>query len=55
MAATCFDIKKVTATDFRGRLKDYWKAARANRVVLVENRSIAKGADFPGRPAPCWV
>lgn len=38
MAAVCFDIKKVTATDFRDRLKDYLKAARANRVVLVENR-----------------
>jgi PHD/YefM family antitoxin component YafN of YafNO toxin-antitoxin module len=38
MAAVCFDIKKVTATDFRDRLKDCLKAARANRVVLVENR-----------------
>ena len=38
MAAVCFDVKKVTATDFRQRLKDYLKAARANRVVLVENR-----------------
>jgi K+-sensing histidine kinase KdpD len=38
MAAVCFDVKKVTATDFRDRLKDYLKAARANKVVLVENR-----------------
>jgi prevent-host-death family protein len=38
MAAVCFDIKRVTATDFRNRLKDYLKAARADRVVLVENR-----------------
>jgi PHD/YefM family antitoxin component YafN of YafNO toxin-antitoxin module len=38
MASVCFDIKKVSATDFRDRLKDYLKAARANRVVLVENR-----------------
>ena len=38
MAAVCFDIKKATATRFRQRLKDYLKAARANRVVLVENR-----------------
>ena len=38
MAAVCFDVKKVTASDFRDRLKDYLKAARANRVVLVENR-----------------
>jgi prevent-host-death family protein len=38
VASVCFDIKKVTVTDFRDRLKDYLKAARANRVVLVENR-----------------
>jgi hypothetical protein len=38
MTAGRFDIKKATATDFRGRLKDYWKTARANKVVLVENR-----------------
>jgi hypothetical protein len=38
MAAVRFDIKKVTATDFRDRLKHYLKAAQANRVVLVENR-----------------
>jgi len=38
MATLCFDIKKVTASDFRGKLKNYLRAARANRVVLVENR-----------------
>ena len=38
MASVCIDIKKVTVTDFRDRLKDYLKAARANKVVLVENR-----------------
>jgi prevent-host-death family protein len=38
MASVCFHIKKVTATDFRDKLKDYLKAARTNRVVLVENR-----------------
>lgn len=31
-------VKKVTATDFRERLRDCLEAARANRVVLVENR-----------------
>jgi hypothetical protein len=31
-------VKKVTATDFREKLKDHLKAARANTVVLVENR-----------------
>jgi prevent-host-death family protein len=38
VASVCIDIKKVSVTDFRDRLKDYLKAARANRVVLVENR-----------------
>jgi PHD/YefM family antitoxin component YafN of YafNO toxin-antitoxin module len=38
VASVCIDIKKVTVTDFRDRLKDYLKAARANRVVLVENQ-----------------
>ena len=38
MASVSFDIKKVSVTDFRERLKDYLKAARANKVVLVENR-----------------
>ncbi len=36
--AACIDIKKVTATDLRDKLKDCLKAAKANRVVLVENR-----------------
>lgn len=31
-------VKKVTATDLRDKLKTYLKQARANRVVLVENR-----------------
>jgi hypothetical protein len=31
-------VKKVTATDLRGKLKTYLKKATANRVVLVENR-----------------
>ena len=38
MAAGCFDIKTVTATDFRERRNTHLKAARANRMVLVENR-----------------
>jgi len=32
------DVKKVTATALRGKLRTYLKVARANRVVLVENR-----------------
>jgi hypothetical protein len=32
------DVKRVTATDLRGKLKDCLREARANRVVLVENR-----------------
>lgn len=31
-------VKKVNATDLRGKLKTYLKEATANRVVLVENR-----------------
>lgn len=31
-------VKRVTASDFREKLKEYLKEARANRVVLVENR-----------------
>lgn len=31
-------VKKVTATDLRDNLKTYLKEAKANRVVLVENR-----------------
>ena len=38
MTRTSIDVKKVTATDLRDKLKDCWKAARANRVVLIENR-----------------
>ena len=38
MASVRFDIKKVTVTDFRDRIKDYLKAARSNRLVLVETR-----------------
>jgi hypothetical protein len=38
MATARMDIKKVTATDLRDNLKDYLKAATANKVVLVENR-----------------
>ncbi|HET9402650.1 MAG TPA: hypothetical protein VFO34_17015 [Candidatus Acidoferrales bacterium] len=38
MAKVRIEVKKVTASDFRGRLKHHLKAARANRVVLVENR-----------------
>src|SRR6266571_8062534 len=35
------DVKTVTATRFRGKLRAYLKEARANRVVLVENRRQA--------------
>jgi PHD/YefM family antitoxin component YafN of YafNO toxin-antitoxin module len=38
VGSSCLDIKKVSVTDCRDRLKDCLKAARANRVVLVENR-----------------
>lgn len=38
MATARIAVKKVTATDLRERLRDYLEAARANRVVLVENR-----------------
>jgi hypothetical protein len=38
MTRVSIDVKKVTATDLRDKLKDCWKAARANRVVLIENR-----------------
>jgi K+-sensing histidine kinase KdpD len=41
MARTSIEVKKVTATDLRGKLKAYLKKARANRVVLVENRRQA--------------
>lgn len=38
MARALIAIKKVTATDLRGKLKAFLKEAKANRVVLVENR-----------------
>ena len=38
MAKASIAVKKVTATDLRGKLKTYLKEATANRVVLVENR-----------------
>ncbi len=41
MAGAPMDVKKVTATRFRGKLRAYLKEARANRVVLVENRRQA--------------
>lgn len=31
-------VKKITATALRGKLKTYLKEAKANRVLLVENR-----------------
>ena len=41
MRRASIDVKKVTATDLRDKLKTYLKEARANRVVLVENRRQA--------------
>jgi K+-sensing histidine kinase KdpD len=38
MPRASVSVKKVTATDFREKLKEYLKEARANTVVLVENR-----------------
>lgn len=38
MAKVRMQVKRVTTSDFRGRLKQHLKAASANRVVLVENR-----------------
>ncbi len=34
-------VKKVTASGLRSKLKACWKEARANRVLLVENRRQA--------------
>jgi len=31
-------VSKTTATRLRSKMKTYWKEAKANRVVLVENR-----------------
>ena len=41
MKKASINVKKVTATDLRDRLKDYLQQARANRVLLVENRRQA--------------
>lgn len=40
MATGCINVnvKKVTATDLRDRLKNCLNDARANKVVLIENR-----------------
>ena len=38
MARASLAVKKVTATELRGKLKTYLREARANHVVLVENR-----------------
>jgi hypothetical protein len=38
MAKTAMDVKRVSATDLRYNLKRYLKAAKAKRVVLIENR-----------------
>lgn len=41
MPRTSIAVKKVTATDFRDKLKTYLKETTANRVLLVENRRQA--------------
>jgi PHD/YefM family antitoxin component YafN of YafNO toxin-antitoxin module len=38
MTRASIAVKRVTATDLRDKLKTYLKQARANQVVLVENR-----------------
>ena len=38
MPRVSINVKKVTATDLRDKLKNCLNQARANRVVLVENR-----------------
>jgi hypothetical protein len=38
MARASIAVKKVSATDLRDRLKSCWREAKANRVVLIENR-----------------
>jgi hypothetical protein len=38
MAKPQMNIKRVTATDLRYNLKRYLRAAKAKRVVLIENR-----------------
>ncbi len=41
MHRAAIEVKKVTATDLRDKLRDCLREARANRVVLVENRRQA--------------
>ena len=41
MSRASLNIKKVTATDLRDKLKSYLKQAQSNRVLLVENRRQA--------------
>ena len=41
MAKAFIDVKKVSATDLRDKLKSYLREAKANRVVLVDNRRQA--------------
>jgi PHD/YefM family antitoxin component YafN of YafNO toxin-antitoxin module len=38
MAKSSVEVRKVTATQLRDKLKNYLKSAKANRIVLVENR-----------------
>jgi hypothetical protein len=38
MTRASINVKKVSATDLRDKLKHYLHEARANRVLLVENR-----------------
>jgi PHD/YefM family antitoxin component YafN of YafNO toxin-antitoxin module len=38
MTAARMNVKRVTVTAFRDRLRHYLEAAKANRLVLVENR-----------------
>lgn len=41
MSRTRMTVKKVSATEFRERLRQHLKSAKANQVVLVENRRQA--------------
>jgi hypothetical protein len=38
MKKATIEVKKITATDLRDKLKNYLQQAKANKVVLVENR-----------------
>ena len=38
MKKATIEDKKITATDLRDKLKNYLQQAKANKVVLVENR-----------------